>query len=736
MFAEILKGVEHLHSHGVAHRDIKPHNILLDRKGHVRLADFGASWRCGPRGWTDEHCGTTLYMAPEMLLRCTYYVMPTDFWALGVTLFKMVTGTYPYRDPENPKEDFEPFFDYIERSEVVYPSTLSPDAVDLIKKLLDKSPRHRATMEVVKKHPFLKKHWALLGYDPEEDASPSSIPSPGPTPSETTSQQSSTQSEADSKVVCKLFCKHCNAVVCTRGREFKMWSEPDDVVYSMEWTDPEEVPTGLELKDRHYVNCTENYEQGHMYMFLSWGVRPARPKPQAAQSQQQSQQQQHGVQRQDCSAGSETLCSTASPCAEQEHNDKTSFCSKTKSSSSSATATTLVPQAQPSNGDAATKTRTDDSELRETESAVEWSPSQSTATQESGVPLFTTAAEFATALSSIFDIGNIISLDAADASNEVTGDASGLQAYSTKCDWVYVCLEGVVWMFGGFVYEVRFYGVSFRLNITTFAMTKHASYSSSTSSTSSNSRCVVITTSTITKQAYPSSSSDSRPVGITTSAMTKQASSSSSSDSRPVGITTFAMTKQASSSSSNFRRVGITTSSMTKQASSSSSVESCRLRRDLLRREGSSSSTTAASARAYLIRAALPPYIFLFGGETSIIRRLLQPSFAPYPTVATLPLYTISFGDEILTPTSPVQSGSEHPPSEKPLDIDVGRDAAGAQSKKRSFWKHYQAKVKVAARKVATKVLGSGTGRAGLRALGRGVRRFVQRETFGGWGID
>ncbi len=77
--------------------DLKPENILLDAIGHIALCDFGLS-KPGlkPDQLTTTLCGTTEYLAPEMLLDNDGYSLLVDFWSLGVLLFEMLCGWSPF----------------------------------------------------------------------------------------------------------------------------------------------------------------------------------------------------------------------------------------------------------------------------------------------------------------------------------------------------------------------------------------------------------------------------------------------------------------------------------------------------------------------------------------------------------------------------------------------------------------------------------------------------------------
>jgi serine/threonine protein kinase len=94
MFYPILKAVHYLHSWNIAHRDLKLTNVLVDRDLRVKLIDFGFSDNSGRM--LHAYCGTPSYMAPAIVLKKEYSGSAVDVWALGVILFKMLTGEYAF----------------------------------------------------------------------------------------------------------------------------------------------------------------------------------------------------------------------------------------------------------------------------------------------------------------------------------------------------------------------------------------------------------------------------------------------------------------------------------------------------------------------------------------------------------------------------------------------------------------------------------------------------------------
>jgi 5'-AMP-activated protein kinase catalytic alpha subunit len=90
-----LEGISYCHEKGVCHRDLKPENIIIDEHRRIKIIDFGFS--ASSRINLNNFCGTPAYMSPELVRKVAYNGAKADIWALGVILYLMLIGVFPFR---------------------------------------------------------------------------------------------------------------------------------------------------------------------------------------------------------------------------------------------------------------------------------------------------------------------------------------------------------------------------------------------------------------------------------------------------------------------------------------------------------------------------------------------------------------------------------------------------------------------------------------------------------------
>ncbi|KAK8049924.1 kinase-like domain-containing protein [Apiospora phragmitis] len=152
--AQMASALRYLHRKHVIHRDIKPENILVGIHGELKLSDFGWSVHA-PNNRRQTMCGTLDYLPPEMIKpggSDNFYNEKVDLWSLGVLAYEFLVGEAPFEDTPVMTQR------RIARADMTIPSFVSPEARDIIKKLLVLDPDKRIPLDEVQKHPWILKH--------------------------------------------------------------------------------------------------------------------------------------------------------------------------------------------------------------------------------------------------------------------------------------------------------------------------------------------------------------------------------------------------------------------------------------------------------------------------------------------------------------------------------------------------------------------------------------------------
>jgi hypothetical protein len=162
--AQCAVALDHLHMKRFAYRDLKTENIMLDRKGNVRLVDFGLVKEgiSQPERGSRSFVGTTEYIAPEMLTR-KGHGFAVDWWALGVVIHELLTGLPPWYVNNASEMHRRVLYDPL----VLASAHLSDEACTTIVALLEKQPLKRlgsnGGLIAVRKSPFFRElDWEKL----------------------------------------------------------------------------------------------------------------------------------------------------------------------------------------------------------------------------------------------------------------------------------------------------------------------------------------------------------------------------------------------------------------------------------------------------------------------------------------------------------------------------------------------------------------------------------------------
>ncbi|CAJ1374324.1 unnamed protein product [Effrenium voratum] len=145
---QMAASIHYLHQRNVVHRDVKGDNYLMDRKNmtdkqcKIVLTDFGTACQASPTDKLSSGVGTKIFWSPEFFDR--EYSQKVDVWAMGVIMYGLVSGRFPFRDEND-----------VRNKEVRIPKRVHPVCEEFIRKMLDKSEKTRMSATDVMNHPWI-----------------------------------------------------------------------------------------------------------------------------------------------------------------------------------------------------------------------------------------------------------------------------------------------------------------------------------------------------------------------------------------------------------------------------------------------------------------------------------------------------------------------------------------------------------------------------------------------------
>ncbi|XP_031206201.1 putative sperm motility kinase W, partial [Mastomys coucha] len=163
-FGQIVAAVKYLHNSNIIHRDIKPENILKDAEGNMKLTDFGLAAKCRPGRLLNQKCGTKVFHAPELVLGEPYDGRKADIWSLGVLLYFITTGYYPFTG-----RIMKMMENKIITGTYRIPCNFSGTLENLIHQILTVPPEMRPSIEDIERHSWVMKCQVTIPTDTYPD---------------------------------------------------------------------------------------------------------------------------------------------------------------------------------------------------------------------------------------------------------------------------------------------------------------------------------------------------------------------------------------------------------------------------------------------------------------------------------------------------------------------------------------------------------------------------------------
>jgi len=149
IFTQLVRAISYCHKRGVAHRDLKPHNILFTNFPNIKITDFGLCAYTNS-GKMKTFCGSPCYASPECLQHLEYDGILSDLWSLGVILYELVTAHHPWNI-----ENQNMMIQSILKANFSIPKTISHPITEIIFGLMKVRPRERLSIDKILESPWI-----------------------------------------------------------------------------------------------------------------------------------------------------------------------------------------------------------------------------------------------------------------------------------------------------------------------------------------------------------------------------------------------------------------------------------------------------------------------------------------------------------------------------------------------------------------------------------------------------
>ena len=153
IFKQLVQAIVYIHELGIAHRDIKLENVVVNEDEKVKLVDFGFARKIVNNEKMEDICGTPNYMSPELCKKGSYNGRASDVWALGIILYYLLIETFPFEG----KSERELFDNIIQGEFDIFKLEPFPEEGELLELIFMSSEDKRPSASEILENPILKK---------------------------------------------------------------------------------------------------------------------------------------------------------------------------------------------------------------------------------------------------------------------------------------------------------------------------------------------------------------------------------------------------------------------------------------------------------------------------------------------------------------------------------------------------------------------------------------------------